>query len=253
MSKPCSLEEAACAVAFWRRTPLCCRDGSADKKLIPLLLWKLKVGNDASRRRLLVILALWFGRRMLLWFYARPRSCNRLWSSAFKEQLKGFKRKPSRHRRQINKLNSGHLQFATLRGGRCWARWHWWSIKAMLNQPGPRKRSISHRCPVKCRSHTLPFSLNQHMTVQHPSCQHFYFGNVFVAKGSVRSGFPGNCQPPVPLQLNTLFHRHGSGEALVSQGTRGVREGMWHCEREGEGKQVLWKHSNPIWLPLCPS
>lgn len=65
-------------------------------------------------------------------------------------------------------------------------------------------------------------------------------------EGSVRSGFHDNCQPPIPLQLNTLFHHHGSSEAPVSRGTGGdaggnVRwqEGGSEGMRQAEGKQVL--------------
>lgn len=45
------------------------------------------------------------------------------------------------------------------------------------------------------------------------------FWQIFwVAEGGVRSHFHGNCQPHIPLQLNTLFHRHGSGEAPFPRG-----------------------------------
>lgn len=80
----------------------------------------------------------------------------------------------------------------------------------------------------KPASSTRPLSINQHTTAWHPSCQHFYFGlfpgsvDSGVAEGGVRSGFQGNCQPPIPLQLNTLFHRHGCSEALFPGG-RGKR------------------------------
>ncbi|KAK2895973.1 hypothetical protein Q8A73_015461 [Channa argus] len=43
-----------------------------------------------------------------------------------------------------------------------------------------------------------------------------WFGEM--AEGGLRSGFHGNCQPPIPLQLNALFHHHGSGEALFPWG-----------------------------------
>lgn len=70
--------------------------------------------------------------------------------------------------------------------------------------------------------HAPSVSVNQQTRLQHPSFHHFhlasfFFGNVenTVAEGGVRSGFHSNCQPPPPplLQLNTLFHRHGSTEA----------------------------------------
>lgn len=49
-----------------------------------------------------------------------------------------------------------------------------------------------------------------------------------MAEGGVRSGFHTNCQLPIPLQLNTPFHHHGSREAPFFPGDS--REHGRECE-----------------------
>lgn len=74
------------------------------------------------------------------------------------------------------------------------------------------------------------------------------------AEGGVRSRYRGNRQRPAPLSaeqpLSSPWQQWGPG----FPGDDG--ECRRECETEGveeeEGKQVWRKHSNPIWLPLCP-
>jgi len=59
-----------------------------------------------------------------------------------------------------------------------------------------------------------------------------------LAEGGVRSGFHGNCQPPIPPPSEHALSSPWQRRGPVSQGTRGVMEGMRLGEKEGGGRQV---------------